>query len=68
MFNPPRTHGEAYEIRQVNMPVSIQQHIIRLDVPVYDVLSVYISYCATELGNPESDRLFGEGLSRYVES
>jgi hypothetical protein len=32
-----------------------------------DVLAVYISQSASELGNPKSNSLFGEGLSRNVE-
>jgi hypothetical protein len=52
----------------VDVPIGIQQNVVRLDVPVYDVLPVYVSYRATQFSNPEPDSLFRKRLSRYVES
>ena len=50
------------------MALRVQQHIIRLDVPVDDALPVDISQGTAQLGNPKPHRFLGEGLSRDMES
>jgi hypothetical protein len=52
----------------MDMTFRIQQHIIRLDVSMYNALVMYISQCASQLGNPEFHRVFGKGLSRDMKS
>lgn len=52
----------------MDVAISIQEHVVRLDIPVYDILSVDISQGASQLGYPKPNRIFGECLSRYVES
>lgn len=50
------------------MTLRVQQDIIRLDIPVDDALFVNVFQCTSQLCNPESNGLFGESLSRNVES
>jgi hypothetical protein len=51
----------------MDMAISIEQNVVRLDIAVDDVLSVYISKSTSELSNPKSNSLFGKGLSRNME-
>ena len=50
------------------MPIRVEQHVIRLDVAMHDILPMDITQSATQLGHPEANRLFGEGFSRDVEA
>lgn len=45
------------------MTVGIQEDVVRLDVSVYDVLAVYISQGAAELGDPEPNGIFRKRFS-----
>lgn len=51
----------------MDVAIGVEQYVIGLDVAMNDVLAVYVSQSASKLGNPESNSLFGEGLSRNVE-
>jgi hypothetical protein len=59
---------EAYKICQMNVAVRVEQHVVRLDVPVHDALLVDVAHGASKLGHPEAHCLFCERLSRDVES
>ena len=52
----------------MDVAVRVQQHIIGLNVAVYDVLAVDIAQGAAELGYPEADGFFGKCLARDVKS
>jgi hypothetical protein len=58
----------SYEICQVHVAVGVQQHVVRLYIAMDDALAMDISESTTELSNPEPYSVFGERLSRNVES
>lgn len=60
--------ASTYEICQVNVTIGIQENVVGFDISVDDVLLVNIPQSTAQLCNPESDSLFGEGLSGDVES
>jgi hypothetical protein len=51
----------------MDMAVTVQQHVVGLDIPVHDALLVNVAHRAAELGYPETHRFFCKGLSRDVE-
>jgi hypothetical protein len=52
----------------MDMAIRIKKDIIGLDISMDDILAVHISQSTSKLGNPESNSLFGKGLSRNVKS
>jgi len=52
----------------MDMSIGIQEDIVGLDISVDDILGMHVSQGTSQFSNPESDRLFGECLSRDVES
>lgn len=52
----------------MDMPLRVQKHIVRLDITMHDVLSVYVTQCTSKLCNPEPNGLFREGFSGNVKS
>jgi hypothetical protein len=54
----------AYEIRQMDVAIGIEKHIVRFNITVNDALAVDVSQRAAQLGNPEPDGLFCKGFSR----
>ena len=61
--------GEAtHEVGEMNVAVGIQQHVVRLDVPVHDTLGVYVADSAAQFGYPEAHGVLGESLARDVET
>lgn len=58
----------TYEISQVDMPLRIQQHIVRLQIPVDDALRMDVPQGTTKLGHPESHRFLRETLPQNMKS
>lgn len=58
----------TYKVCQVNVSIGVQEHVVRFDISVDDILAVYVFQRTSQLSNPEPDRLFREGLPRYVET
>ena len=52
----------------MDMAIRIKKDIVGLDISMDDILAVHISQSTSELCNPESNSLFGKGLSRNMES
>jgi hypothetical protein len=52
----------------MDMAVRVQQHIVRLDVTVYNALLMDIPHGASQLSYPKPHRLLCERLPGYVES
>lgn len=50
------------------MPLRVEKDVIWLNVSVDDVLGMDIAEGAAQLGDPETDSLFGKSLSGDVES
>ena len=50
------------------MSTFVEQHVVRLDVSMYDSLLVTIPQRTAQLGDPESHGVLGEGLAGDVES
>jgi hypothetical protein len=61
-------YASTHEVGEVYVAILIQKHVVGLDISVDDALSVDVSKCAAELGDPESHGLLRERLPRYVES
>lgn len=57
----------AYEICEMDVSIGIEKHVVWFDITMYDALTMYISQRTAELGDPESDCVFGECLSGDVE-
>ena len=60
--------SDTYKIGQVNVTIRVEQHIIRLDVPVHDALLMDVAHGASKLRHPKAHCLLCERLSRDVES
>ena len=58
----------SYKVSQMDMAIRVEENIVRLDVAMDNALLVNVADGAAELGYPEAHRLFGEGLSRDVET
>lgn len=58
----------AYEVRQMNMTIGVQEHVVWLDVTMYNALAMYVSQGAAQFGNPKSHCFFCKRLSRDVET
>jgi hypothetical protein len=58
----------TYEVGQMDVAIGIQQHIVRLDVPVHNTLLMYISNGTSKLGYPEPYGLLCECLARDVKA
>lgn len=52
----------------MDMSISIQKHIVGLDVSVDNVLPMDVAQGAAELSDPKPYRSFGKCLSRDVEA
>jgi hypothetical protein len=52
----------------MHVAIGIEKDVVRLDISVNNVLTVDISQGTPQLGDPELNRLLGEGLSGNVES
>ena len=50
------------------MTVRVQQHIVRLDIPVHNALLMDVAHGASKLSHPKSHCLLCECLPRNVES
>lgn len=61
-------HWWTYEVSQMDMALRVEQHVVRLDVPVHDSLLVDVSDSASKLCYPKAHCLFCEGLSRNVKA
>lgn len=52
----------------MHVAIGIKQDIVGFHIAMNNVLTVNVAECTSQFGNPESHRVFGEGLSRDVES
>lgn len=58
----------AYEICKMYVTIRVQENIVRLNITMYNALTMYISQGAAQLGDPKPYGLFCESLSGYVET
>ena len=58
----------AYKICQVDMAFRIKQHVVRLDIAMYNALLMDVPHGTTKFCNPELDGIFSECLSRNVKA
>ncbi len=68
MCRPSISGTSTHEVGQMDVAVSVQKDVVGLDIPVNYSLSMDVSQSTTQLGNPESHGLLGEGLPGDVES
>ena len=68
MAGKTRHAGSTYKVREMDMALGIQQNIVRLDITMDDALAVDVAQRAAQLGDPEANGLFGEGLAGDVEA
>ena len=52
----------------MHVSVRVQQHVVRLNVPMHDALLVNVAHRTPKLGHPETHCLLRESFSRDVES
>ena len=65
---PLMIDNATYKICQMDMALRIQQHIVRLHIPMYNPLLVNIPQRASQLCDPELDCIFRKRLARNVKS
>lgn len=58
---------DAYEIRQVDVAIGIQEDVVGLHIAMYNALAVDISQSAAQLSYPEAHGILCESLSGDVE-
>lgn len=59
----PRNGDATYKVCQVNVTIGIQQYVIRLHIPVNNVLLVHIPQSTAKFCDPESYGFFRKRLS-----
>ena len=60
--------ARTHKVGQMDVAVRVKQDVVRLDVPVYDALTVYVADGAAELCYPEAHGVLCKCLARDVEA